>query len=45
MSDTTGNIIGEAVYQNRSWSVGTLSWRTLARNTFLVAVGVMATLN
>ena len=31
MSDTTGNIIGEAVYQNRSWSVGTLSERAFAR--------------
>jgi phosphonate transport system substrate-binding protein len=28
-----------------AWSTGNLSWRTLARNTVLVAVGVVATLD
>ncbi|SVA79739.1 uncharacterized protein METZ01_LOCUS132593, partial [marine metagenome] len=28
-----------------AWSTGNLSWRTLARNAVLVAVGVVATLD
>ena len=28
-----------------AWSTGNLSWRTLARNAVLVAIGVVATLN